>query len=253
MAKKVAMIVSWNGELVEEGEVLISAFDPMLLRGQGVFETIRVVEGEPRFWEEHYNRFRRSGDSIFPDAPLRDELETQLRKVVEANGLKNARVRITFGTNLLITAEPLDDDVPTVSAATAENYPVNERSPLAKIKCTSYAENMRILWQFGVGEVIRPNTRGELCEGCISNVFFVRDGRIHTPSLETGCLPGVMRTQLIRRNKIEEGTWPLEVLLDADEIWLSNAIRRLRCVVTLDGRKMPPASDLFWEIRNKIP
>ncbi len=247
------MIVSWNGGLVEEGEISISAFDPMLLRGQGVFETVRVVDGEPRFWGEHFERLSRSGDSLIPEMPKREVLESQIQEVVEANELKNSRVRVTLGTNLLITAEPLEDDIPIVNVAIADHWPVNERSPLVGIKCTSYAENMRILRQFGTGEVIRSNTRGELCEGCISNVFFVKEGRIYTPSLETGCLPGVMRSQVIRRNRVEEGKWPLEILLEADEIWLSNAIRRLRCVSILDGKEMPPPSDFFWEVRHKIP
>ena len=93
--------------------------------------------------------------------------------------------------------------------------------------------------------MIRPNTRGEICEGCISNLFFVKEGLIHTPSLKTGCLPGVMRGELVRNLEVREGEWPMELLEEVEEIWLSNALRRLRPLTTFNGREMAKSSDLF--------
>ena len=145
-------------------------------------------------------------------------------------------MRVTLGQECLITAEAIPEEVKGLQVVTSD-CPVNEKSPLAQIKCTSYAENMLLLRQSGADEVIRPNTRGELCEGCISNVFFVKDGLLHTPSLKTGCLPGVMRRHVITKNEVNEGEWPLSILDDADEVWLSNAVRGLRFVSFLDGRE----------------
>ena len=123
--------------------------------------------------------------------------------------------------------------------------PINEQIPLAQIKCTSYAENMFLLRESGVDEVIRPNTRGEICEGCISNLFFAKNGLIYTPSLQTGCLPGVMRQEVMRHIEVREVEWAMADLKSCDEIWLSNALRRLRAVTSIDGLDLAKPSELF--------
>ena len=72
----------------------------------------------------------------------------------------------------------------------------NERSAVAGLKTTSYAENVVALAyakERGAIEAVFANTRGELCEGTGSNVFVVRDGVVWTPPLDSGCLAGITR------------------------------------------------------------
>lgn len=246
------MIVSWNGDLIDEKEIRISATDSMLLQGLGVFETVRVVEGKVMYWKDHFERLSRSFDGLSVlDVPDEQGMKGQIEGVLKANQLSSARVRVTLGSNCLITAVELPDETETITAVTDMTHPINDQSVLSGIKSTSYAENVRLMQIHGC-EVIRPNTRGELCEGCISNVFFTKGKQIYTPSLETGCLPGIMRSRIIRQNKVEEGRWPFEILLEADEIWLSNAIRKIRYVTRLDEREMPPPSQHFMDVRNAI-
>lgn len=241
------MIVSWNGRLVTGGMVDLPVTDPLFLRGEGVFETMRFEGGRVGLWARHLARLQFSAKAMGWSLPSADELEGRVVAVVEANGLAAARVRLTVGREILITAEELPVDLPGLKVVTCD-FPVNERSPLAGIKGTSYAEPRLILERFGVDEVIRPNTRGEVCEGCYSNLFFVKEGRVYTPALESGCLPGVMRAEVIDRLKVEEGLWPIEVLREVEEVWLTNAIRRVRRVTKLDGREMDGPSALFCEI-----
>lgn len=243
------MIVSWNGRLVTGGMVDLPVTDPLFLRGEGVFETMRFEGGRVCLGRRHFDRLQASAKAMGWALPTADELERQVLAVVEANGLAAARVRLTVGREILITAAELPEDVPDVEVVTCD-LPVNERSPLAGLKGTSYAEPRLILERYGVAEVIRPNTRGELCEGCYSNVFFVKDGRVFTPALESGCLPGVMRAEVMDRIEVEEGMWPVEVLQEADEVWLTNAIRRVRRVTKLDDREMVGPSALFHELRS---
>jgi len=248
------MIVWWNDRLMESGEVRIPLTDATYLRGEGVFETIRVIGGVPLFMLDHSRRLKSSAEKMFLKAPGHDVLEKKIRKLVAANDLEEARVRVTLGENCLITAEALEEDVSKASVSTVgEMYPVNERSRLAGVKCTSYAENMNLLFLAGAGEVLRPNMAGELCEGCVSNVFFVKDGKVHTPALETGCLPGVMRKQVMERVGVVEGRWPFEILTEVDEIWLSNTIRKIRFVSEMDGRPMGELSELFLRVRSQLP
>lgn len=251
MAKKVSMTVSWNGKLVESGKIEITPGDATYLRGEGVFETMRAENRKVSHWRDHYERLNGAARAFGFEVPGEDGLEGCVREVLQANELEQARVRITLGQNCLVTAEALSVSLERPRVVTSE-CPVNELSPLAGIKCTSYAENMLLLRGSGADEVIRPNLKGELCEGCISNVFFVKKGEVFTPALETGCLPGVMRRNVLRQAKIEEGRWPISVLAEAEEIWLSNATRKLTAVAEIDGRFLGPPSEMFTEIISRL-
>lgn len=248
MAKEVSMIVSWNGRLVDGESVELPVDDPLFLRGEGVFETLRFEQGRICLWDRHLGRLQTSVRLLGWTLPDPEVLLARVVGVVEANGLSLARVRITVGREIMISAQAFSDEDPGIEVHTC-SFPVNERSPLVMVKGTSYAENTWILNQSGVAEVIRPNTRGELCEGCISNLFFVKEGRVMTPSLETGCLPGVMRAEIMDRIEVEEGCWPMEILLEAEEIWLSNALRRLRYVKVINDRKLLEPSERYWNLQ----
>ena len=245
------MIVSWNGELVDRGVVELPVTDALFLRGEGVFETMRFEAGAICLWERHYRRLMNSASRIGWKIPGESELEQTIKAVVRENDLDPARVRATVGKEILITVTELDETSSKVKAGIT-SHPVNERSPLAGIKGTSYAENIWILRESVMDEVIRPNTVGELCEGCISNVFFIKDGKVHTPSLDTGCLPGVMRAEIIDRVEVIEGCWPIEVLHEAEAIWLTNATRRLRLVTEFEGKSMPEACVKFKELSEAL-
>lgn len=240
------MIVSWNDQLIASGEFALPVSDGVFLRGEGVFETIRVEKGDPCLWDQHFERLSFSAHRLGLKTPAKSILRHSIRRVVEANQLESARVRLTLGEGCLISAEPLPEEQDEIHVVTSA-CPVNEQSPLAQVKCTSYAENMLLLRESGADEVIRPNTRGEICEGCISNLFFVKGGVIHTPSLRSGCLPGVMRQELVQTVEVREGDWSMAILESVEEIWLSNALRRLRAVSSLDGRNLAKPSKLFAE------
>jgi branched-chain amino acid aminotransferase len=247
VAKKVSMIVSWNDRLLAEDEVKVSPFDGGLLRGEGVFETMRALDGRVCFWARHFSRLLNSAAKLATSVPDPEVLERGILAVLEANDLTTgeARVRLTLSENVLITAVALPAS-PKLCRVVTSTSPINEMSPLAGAKVCSYAENMTVLRNSGVEEAIRPNTKGELCEGCISNIFFVIDGVVHTPSLETGCLPGVSRAVLLERNsEFAEGRWPLSILEQAGEIWLTSSSRLMTWVDECDGKPMGPPSELF--------
>ncbi len=246
------MTVWWNGALMDSDKVRVPIVDATYLRGEGVFETIRALEGKPLYFSDHYKRLESSAGRLGFRVPDAEELRGGIEEVLAANELREARIRVTLGENCLLTTVALEPEVLGVKVVTREDYPINERSPLAGIKCTSYAENMTLLRLGGTPEVLRPNMRGELCEGCVSNVFFVKDGKLFTPALETGCLPGVMRRQVIERVKVEEGCWPFEMINEADEIWLTNSVRKLRYVEELNGKAMPEPSALIHKLRSEI-
>ncbi len=251
-----SMIVWQNGNLVPEQEVKISPFDPGFTVGRGVFETMLAVRGKVFAWDRHLQRLKKSADVLGLKLPELSGLESAMHEVVLANPecRCEARIRVTLteGGNLIITAKSIED-YPLQTSAVQIDFPINDQSPLSSIKTLSYAENLEALKQArvaGAGEAIRSNTAGELCEACISNVFFVRDQVIYTPSLETGCLPGITREILLERDPhIQVGRWPISILNEADEIWLTNSIRRLQWVRQFDKRDLGEPSETFFKMR----
>jgi branched-chain amino acid aminotransferase len=122
----------------------------------------------------------------------------------------------------------------------------NERSAIAGVKTTSYAENVVALEyarERGASEALFANTRGELCEGTGSNVLVVIGGELITPPLSSGCLAGITR-ELLLEWAAEEGLpivekdLPIEVLADAEDVLLASSTRGVQPVSVIDGREL---------------
>lgn len=117
----------------------------------------------------------------------------------------------------------------------------NERSAVAGLKTTSYAENVVALaaaHRAGASEALLANTVGRLCEGTGSNVFVVLDGELHTPPLESGCLAGITRALVVEWAGAKETDLPFEALEQAEEVFVTSSLRDAQAVVRLDGREL---------------
>ncbi|MCU1374316.1 MAG: pabC, partial [Actinomycetia bacterium] len=223
-----------NGELVAAGDASVPALDHGMTVGDGVFETLRIYGGVPFAADRHLDRLARSGAGLGLDLPDRALLERALAEVVAAGGLSDGRVRLTVtagagplgsariagACTVVAAVAPLDPASPTTDAITVP-WVRNERSPLAGLKTTSYAENVVALARAkaaGASEALFANTRDELCEGTGTNVFVVVGGALLTPPLSSGCLAGVTRELVLECTGAEEQVLPFAVLQDADEV-----------------------------------
>jgi branched-chain amino acid aminotransferase len=258
-------LVVWvDGSLVDEHEARISPFDHGLLTGDGVFETLRVYRGEPYCWRRHYERLARSASGMGLAIPPSEALRRAALEVIDANGLTDARLRITLTggpsplgsergrvtPTLILAASELPPPGPaTPLEVVTVPWPRNERGALSGLKTISYGENVRALAvakEAGAGEAIFANTRGELCEGTGTNVFVVTAGVLRTPPEESGCLVGVTRAlilDLADRLAIaaEEVTLPLTAVATADEAFLTSSTRELQPISAVDGNPLPVA------------
>jgi branched-chain amino acid aminotransferase len=251
-----------DGALSEEGEVRISPFDHGLLTGDGIFETLRVYGGQPFAWTRHLERLSRSAAGMGLHLPGGDDLREAGASVVEANGLSEARLRITVTGGPAPLGSDRGDAIPTVVVAAsalapwAESVPVatvpwprNERGALTGLKTISYGENVRALAhaaELGAGEAIFANTRGELCEGTGTNVFVVAGGRLLTPPAAAGCLLGVTRALVLELAAdlgldAGEPDLPLTALATADEAFLTSSTREVQAISAVDGAPLPAA------------
>jgi branched-chain amino acid aminotransferase len=96
----------------------------------------------------------------------------------------------------------------------------------------------------GAGEALMPDTLGRLCEGTGSNVFVVLDGRLVTPTLATGCLPGVTRALVLEWSDAIEEDVPFDALRDADEVFITSSTRDVQPVHRVDERALPAPGPL---------
>jgi branched-chain amino acid aminotransferase len=245
-----------NGQLLADPHApALTVSDHGLTVGDGVFEAVKVVEGRPFAFTRHLDRLARSAAGL--GLPAVDDVRVLegVRAVLEAEHLPLGRLRITVTGGIAPLGSGRGDGEPTVvvvadvlapasESATAVTvpWPLNERGALAGLKTTSYAENVVALAyarERGAGEAIFANLAGHLCEGTGSNVFYVVDGELRTPTLDAGCLAGISRALLLEWYGGREVDEPIEVLQKADEVFLVSTTRDVQPVSQLDGRSLP--------------
>lgn len=252
------MRVWLNGHVVGVDEARVSVLDHGLTVGDGVFETLKVVDGLPFAPTRHIARLRRSAAALGLPEPEPDLVAAAMGDAIAANrheigGLGRLRVTYTSGpgplgsdrgdgprtlTAVAVAARPWPATTTVITVA----WPRNERGPLAGVKSTSYAENAVALdraKQHGASEALLYNTRGELCEGTGSNVFLVKDGRVLTPPLSSGCLAGITRELVCEWFEVQERPLQAADLDAAEEVLLTSSTRDIHPVTVVDGRRVP--------------
>jgi branched-chain amino acid aminotransferase len=246
-----------NGELLDNGDSRVGAFDRGLTVGDGVFETIAVRAGRPLAVTRHLARLVRSAVALGLPAPEIGALRAAVEEVTAAGGAIDAVIRVVYtsGTGPLgsdrsdatptaaVLLGPAPERPPTTDVITVA-WPRNERGALVGIKTTSYAENVLALAEarrHGASEAIFANTAGNLCEGSGTNVFLVLDGQLLTPPLSAGCLAGVTRLLVIECCGLDvvERDVPITALAEAEEAFLTSATRNVQAIRAVNGRAMP--------------
>jgi len=246
-----------NGQVLDPDDALVPALDHGMTVGDGVFETMRTVAGVPFALDRHIDRLHRSAMGLGLCLPDRALLERAVREVIAASGFDECRVRLTITAGAGPLGSGRIDGDCTIVAATAEldvpsevtdvitvPWVRNERSPLAGLKTTSYADNVVALaraHEHGASEAIFANTRDELCEGTGTNVFVVLDGRLRTPPLSSGCLGGITRQLVLECTDAVEEAMPYDVLFRAEELFLTSTIRQVQAVAHVDDHALPAA------------
>jgi branched-chain amino acid aminotransferase len=245
-----------NGGLLDDPAApAITISDHGLTVGDGVFESVKVLDGRPFALTRHLDRLATSARGLGLPALDADAVRRGVAEVLAGWDLPLGRIRITYTggvaplgsgrgdqpPTLVVVADVLQP-APDVASVVVVPWPRNERGALAGLKTTSYAENVVALAYAaarGAGEALFANTVGNLCEGTGSNVFYVVDGELRTPTLESGCLAGVTRALLLEWYGAREIDEPVDVLAEAEEVFLASTTRDVQPVLRCQDRTLP--------------
>ena len=255
-----------NGDLLSDPAApAVSVTDHGLTVGDGVFEAIKVVDGRPFALTRHLERLGRSAAGLGLPRPDLDVVRRGIAAVLEGQHLPLGRIRITWTggpaplgsgrgdapPTLVVVADTMSPWPVSTTVATVP-WPRNERGALAGLKTTSYAENVVALayaHERGASEAVFGNLAGHLCEGTGSNVFYVVDGELRTPTLASGCLAGVTRALVLEWCGGVEVDEPIEVVREASEVFLVSTTRDVQAVERWDDVELPALGPVTAQAR----
>ncbi|HEU65840.1 MAG TPA: hypothetical protein ENN57_04135 [Chloroflexi bacterium] len=278
-----AEIIYLNGRLLPRSRTKLSPFDHGLLYGYGLFETMRAYDGHIFRLDRHLARLLHSARSLGLTHSIpgmvegEQSLEAACMETLEANKLKDARLRLTITAGEGdMTPDPGTCSSPTVLITTQNLVPLppekyesgfkaalsslhrNSQSPLSRLKTTCYVENILARMAAraaGCDEAILLNEQGYLAEGSTTNVFLVSKGELITPSLESGVLPGITREAVLEiartlNIKPMERQVQLKELVEAEEAFVTNSIVELMPLTWFESK--PIGSGKPGELTKKL-
>ena len=264
-----------DGQLVPAAEATVNVRDRGFMYGDAAFETLRAYGGEVFAWDAHADRLERTCETLgFARAiPPRDDLRERIAETLAANDLTDAYVKLSISRGVQagkltpdpavdptivvmvdslprggIDGDPVWDDPATVRTAQTRKIP--DAALPADVKTHNYLNGIlaRLALRRGASgdpadEALLLDTDDYLAEGATSNLFFVTDGVVYTPSTDQSILPGVTRSIVLDLAReeglpVETGRYEREELLAADEAFLTNTTWELRPIEVVDGESI---------------
>jgi branched-chain amino acid aminotransferase len=242
----------WINHKVQDGDnPALYVHDRGFQFGDGLFETVRLQAGKPCFWDQHLARLAAGCAVLRLPVPQIDLPQI----LADLGGHSDGAMRLTYSRGPAPRGVlPPSDPVPTLTVQVFPPAPAlpparcifsqtvhrNEQSPLARIKSLNYGDSLLARLEAadaGVDDAILLNTAGYVAEATAANLFVVLDGRLMTPPVLDGALPGVMRGEVIRRFGAMEARLTSGDLRVADGLFLTSSLS-IRPVVGLGGRAL---------------
>jgi branched-chain amino acid aminotransferase len=238
-ATATAELGSVDGRIAPSAELTIPATDEGLLRGDGVFEVIRVYDGVPFALTDHLTRLERSGANLrLPDV-FRAELESEIPELLDARGGSSfdgtLRVVVTRGGRRLLLTEPLPAKPPQARLGVVTYAPTRV---LDGVKSLSYGANMlctRLAQERGFDEALLVTPHGRVLEAPTSSLFWVAaDGILCTPPLDEHILASITRDRVMKQVDVVERPCTLEDLYAGSEAFLASTTREVQPIVAVE-------------------
>ena len=257
-------VISLNRTMVEATKARVAAVSSSTLYGRGVFTTLAVYDSNPFLWSKHWQRLAAHAAKLDIDHTgcTEKSVGESLRKLIAVNQVKNGRARVTMlartnngswkaklsssrKTDLLIMTGEAHRASPNGLSLAVSPYRVSTLSPLTAIKSLNYLDHILAKEEArsrDFDEAVVLNERGEIVSATNANIFWAKNGTVHTPALATGALAGITRECAIDvANKhfipLVEGVYEIGDLVDADEIFLTSSGLGVAPVTTFDFRR----------------
>jgi len=242
-----------DGALVDESQALIPATDDGLLRGDGVFEVMRLYDGRPFAIDDHLRRMEQSA------ANLRLELEVEAVRAdvaallaAERPGDALVRVLVTRGGHRLALIEPLPDLPASLSLGYVTYAPTRV---LDGVKSLSYGANMlasRLARERGFDEALLVTPHGRVLEAPTSSLFWGRAGELFTPPLSDHLLDSITRRRVIEVTGAAERVTTPDDLRSADEAFLASSVREALPVHAIEDVALPADGPLAADTARRL-
>ena len=241
-----------NGAFKDETDTLLTASD-RALRGHGVFDTMLVIDRKLCHAQKHFDRLKHDANivGITINKAFEDIAQELLEKNNSTAGRYALNTTVTGGPGargltppdspepqIIMRLSPLPDEFPPIEAITSKAVRRNEGSPLSNIKSINYGDNILALNEaraVGANEATMLNNAGNVTCTTVGNIYAMIDGALYTPPLSDGAMAGITRALLLEHHDIQEKTLTTEDLQTADGIYISNSIRGLEAVTSLNG------------------
>ena len=224
---------------------LIDPVSSAFSHGFGLFETMRYADGKLYFWKDHWARISKSAAHFALDLPNEDSVLAALSELVSKAALKDSILKLSLVQDInesrlyVYSRSPLPSPESRVLLFDPLN-PIFEHSALAGHKTNNYMEAMHLLHRArsqGYCDMLRVDSCGHLAETTTASLFFVMNGKLCTPSLKTGILPGIARGALIdsKTLNIEEDKYDKDVLRQAESVFLTRTTTGVERISKIEG------------------
>lgn len=232
-------LASLDGSIAPVGQTTIPVDDEGLLRGDGVFEVVRLYAGRPFALDEHLERMGRSAAGAHLPVDL-EALRREALALLEAAAPGDAALRLvcTRGGRRLAMIEELKRFPDSIALAAVTYSPTRV---LDGIKSLSYGANMlctRLAQECGADDALLVTPHGRVLEAPTSSLFYVRDGRLLTPPLSDHILDSVTRRRVVAVADVEERPTTLDDLGAAEEAFLASTIKEVLPVHAIDDLEL---------------
>lgn len=253
------MFINFCGIIAPAEEAIIKADNRAFAYGDSLFETILIRNGNPVFFDAHYYRLLKGADRMRIDmsqTPDKQEVLDMISELLHRNQMSDAVLRWQVfrqgpglfdagRTGFVITCRPLPPATPPEGISICI-YPdarksMDTFSPIKHGNYLPYLMGADYARQKNLDDAIILNSMERICDSCIANIFIIHEGNIKTPALSEGCVEGIYRQYLInilRENdrQVDETQLTGEMLLQSDEVFLTNCIRGIIPVRRVDEK-----------------
>jgi aminodeoxychorismate lyase len=257
-------VIYLNKTMVEATKARVAPVSSAMLYGRGVFTTLAIYNSQPFLWSKHWQRLAAHANKLDIDHTgcTEKNVGEALHKLIAVNQVREGRARVILlarsgrdiwktktpgakKTDLLIMTGESQKLASTGMSLAVSPFRANTFSPLTGIKSLNYLEHV-LSWEEAQSrdfdEAVVLNERGEIVSATTANLFWAKNGTLHTPTLSTGALAGITRECVIELANqhfipLLEGIYEMQDLTDADEIFLTSSSLGVAPVTTFDFRR----------------